>query len=58
MWVLFLARYDFSPPERRGRTTIVYQPGTLALVRGICARLSIAGGYAVKAARPPREARR
>ena len=57
MWVLFLDRYEFNPPERHGRTTITYQAGELRLVRRICAEWAIARGLAIRAARPE-EARR
>lgn len=56
MWVLFLATYDFNPPERHGRTTITYGAGELRLVRRICAEWAIARGVAVLAERPKREA--
>jgi hypothetical protein len=55
MWILFLARYDFNPPERHGRTTITYEAGELVLVRRVCAELALARGVAVPAERPARE---
>jgi hypothetical protein len=57
MWVLFLAVYDFNPPERHGRTTITYRAGQLILVRRVCAEAAIARGVAIVAVRPTREAR-
>jgi len=56
MWVRFLRRYDFNPPERYGRSTITYQAGALVLVRRVCALEAIALGAAELAARPLREA--
>jgi hypothetical protein len=55
--VLFLAVYDFNPPERHGRTTITYRAGQLILVRRVCAEAAIARGVAIVAVRPTREAR-
>ena len=45
MWIVFLADYDFSPPERNGRVTIAYKPG-LRFVRKICGIAAIAKGRA------------
>jgi hypothetical protein len=57
MWILFVAPYEFNPPERYGRTTISYRAGELRLVRRICAEWAIARGVAIRAERPAREAR-
>lgn len=52
MWILFLAAYDFNPPERHGVFTISYQAGEVRLVRRICGERAIELGRAVRVERP------
>lgn len=51
-WVRFLRAFSWDPPERRGRTTIVYSAGSVLFVRRSCADAAIAAEAAVPTSRP------
>lgn len=51
-WVQFTRAFSWDPPERRGRTTIVYAAGSVLFVRRACAEAAIAAGAAVSTSRP------
>ena len=51
-WVRFIERFSWDPPERRGRTTIVFPTGTVRFVRRACAEAALVKGAAVPATRP------
>lgn len=50
MWVIFLQPFEWSPPERYGRTMLSFRPGPPILVRRLCALAAIAAGAAELAA--------
>ncbi|PVM90666.1 hypothetical protein [Caulobacter endophyticus] len=52
-WVEFTARFDWTPPKDRRRTT-VYRPGHMLLVTTPCATAAIAAGAAHRIATPRR----
>lgn len=55
-WVLFSAAFAWDPPERKGLTTLTYEPGEEPRnVRRLCADAAIAAGKATEAD-PPKSA--
>lgn len=57
MWVRFLRRFAWSPPERMGRTTIVFPAGIVRFVRRQCAADAVAAGAAIPTTRPDKDQR-
>lgn len=51
-WVRFTEAFSWDPPERRGRTTIQFRPGSVLLVRRLCADAAVAAGAAVLVPKP------
>lgn len=54
MWVRFLRRYRFIPPEDR-RIGWRYEAGAVRNVRRVCGRKAIKAGAAVEVPTPSRE---
>lgn len=56
MRVRFLSRFDFVPPEKKGRVSIVYKAGMEMTVRRCCGEAAVAQGKAVEVPAPMRAA--
>lgn len=52
MWVVFVSHFDFDPPEYHGNVTVSFEAGEVRFVRGVCARLAIKRGKALRVDRP------
>lgn len=51
-WVRFTRQFPWDPPERKGRTTIVYPAGAVLFIRRACAEDAFAAGAAIPTTRP------
>ena len=52
MWVRFIDRFNWSPPEKNNRVTLSYKTGTVHNVTKACAEAAIAAGKAARTINP------
>lgn len=54
-WVRFTDRFDWRPPQLKGRVTYAYKAGSTYLVTTPCAEAALAKGKAVRTVSPKRK---